>query len=70
MPKRHFFEGLFSTKCRKKYRFGISYEKNEHSQNWKYRKKYRFGISYDLVHKKLKKLMYYEKIILEEVVRT
>ena len=58
MPKRHFLGGLFSTKCRKKCRNGISYEKNEHSQNWKNRKKCRcFGISYNLVHKKLKKLL-------------
>ena len=57
MPKRHFLGGLFSSKCRKKCRNGISYEKNEHSQNWKNCKKCRFVISHDLVHKKLKKLL-------------
>ena len=57
MPKRYFLGGLFSTKCHKKYQNGISYEKNEHSQNWKNCKKCCFGISYDIVHKKFKKLL-------------
>ena len=64
MPKRHFLGGLFSTKCRKKCQNGISYEKNEHSQNWKNRRKCRFGIFYDLVAFALKKNIFTKAMVL------
>ena len=56
MPKEHPLGGLFSTKCPKECRKDISYEKKEHSQNWKNHKKCGVGISLDLVHKKIKKI--------------